>query len=154
MTDPTPSHPTSRPPSSLRYRIVVAAALVVAAAALVAGVRATSTDDEGSVLVNGRPDVVEHLVPRDGAEVLRQTEVGIDLAPGYEGRLVLDGTTIPDEELRVIPEQNQVFFAPGPGRSFEALPEGRTCVTAIVWKSADGPGTPADLSFQWCFNVT
>jgi hypothetical protein len=142
------------PPSSLRYRLAVTAALIVAALALVVGVRATRTDDDGSVLVNGRPDVVEHLVPRDGTEVLRQSEVGIDLAPGYEGRLVVNGTPIPDDELRTVPQQNQVFFAPAPGRVFEALPEGRTCITAIVWKSSDGPGTPSELSFQWCVNVT
>jgi hypothetical protein len=153
LTDPTADRP-SAPPSSLRYRLAVTAALVVALVALIAGVRATQTGDDDSVLVNGRPDVIEHLIPRAGAEALQQAEVGIDLASGYEGALILNGTAIPTDELRLVEEQNQVFFAPGPDRTFEALPSGRTCVTAIVWKSSDGRGTPADLSFQWCFDVT
>lgn len=140
------------PPSSWRYRLAVTAALIVAAAALYAGVRATETGDDA--VVNSRPDVVEQIIPRRGAESLQQAEVGIDLAPGYEGGLILNGTPIPTDELRLVPEQNQVFFAPAPGRSFETLPSGQNCVTAVVWKSADGPGTSSDLTFQWCFDVT
>ncbi|MGH9275248.1 MAG: hypothetical protein ACRDZU_11435 [Acidimicrobiales bacterium] len=151
MTDPTPSLPPM-PPSSWRYRLAVTAALVVAAAALYAGVRATETGDDA--VVNSRPDVVEQIIPPRGAEALQQAEIGIDLAPGYEGGLILNGTAIPTDELRLVPEQNQVFFAPAQGRSFEALPSGQNCVTAVVWKSADGPGTSSDLTFQWCFDVT
>ena len=150
MTDPTPTAP---PPSSLRYRLIVTAALAVAALALFAGIRATETGDEDAGGVDGRPDVVEHITPRRGAEALQQTEIGIDLAPGYEGALILNGTALPTDELRLVPEQNQVFFAPGPDRTFEALPSGQNCVTAIVWQSAVGRG-PGDLSFQWCFDVT
>ena len=157
MTDPTAPDPAPslppRPPSSWRYRAGVAVALLAAATALFLGIRATDTDDPSPTL-NGRPDVVERVVPRQGAEVLRQVEIGIDLATGYEAGLILNGTAIPTDELRLVPEQNQVFFAPAPGRSFESLPSGQNCVTAIVWKSADGPGTPSDLTFQWCFDVT
>lgn len=142
------------PPSSLRYRIFVAVALAVAFTALIAGVRATKTDDgEGGVTVNGRADVVEHLIPQQGAEILQQAEIGIDLAVGYEAVLLLNGTEIPADELRVVPEQNQVFFAPGPDRTFEALPSGPSCATAVVWRTADGRGV-ADLTFEWCFDVT
>ena len=151
MTDPTPALPPM-PPSSWRYRIGVTVALLVAAAALYAGVRSTETSDDA--VVNSRPDVVEQIIPRRGAEALRQSEIGIDLATGYEGGLILNGTAIPTDELRLEPAQNQVFFAPGEGRSFAALPAGQNCVTAVVWKSADGPGTPSDLNFTWCFDVT
>ena len=141
------------PASSLRYRIIVTVAVAAAAIALITGIRHTKTEDTTPVIVNGRPDVVEHLIPAQDAEVLQQSEIGIDLAPGYEGLLVLDGVTIPTEELRIVPEQNQVFFAPGPGRTFAALPSGQNCVTAVVWQSARGRG-PTDLSFRWCFDVT
>ncbi len=157
MTDPTPNGSAARraapQPSSLRYRLAVTAAILVAVAALVAGVRATKTGDEESVAVNGRPDVVERLQPLEGVETLQQAEIGIDLAPGYEAGLRLNGTDIPTDELRIVPEQNQVFFAPGPDRTFEALPSGRNCVIAIVWRSSVGRG-PGDLTFQWCFDVT
>lgn len=145
----------ARPPGgSLRYRIGVTVALAIAFAALFAGVQATQTDDDGDEpSVSGQPGVVEQLRPRQGAEVLRQTEVGIDLAPGYEARLLVNGTEIPADELRLVPEQNQVFYAPGPGRTFETLPSGTNCVTAIAWRSAVGPG-PQDLRFEWCFDAT
>ena len=153
MTEPTVD-PPPHPPTSLRYQVVVTAAIIVAALALFAGIRATESSSGTTVRINGRPDVVEHVVPTDGSQALHQSEIGIDLAPGYEGALVLDGTPIPTEELRIVAQQNQVFFAPGEGRTFSALPSGRNCATAIVWKSAAGRGTSADLTFQWCFDVT
>ncbi|MEQ1788292.1 MAG: hypothetical protein ABL966_14665, partial [Acidimicrobiales bacterium] len=117
-----------------------------------AGVRATDTGD-GDAGVLGQQGVVEHLVPRGGDEVIRQSELGIDLAPGYEGALELNGIAIPTEELRLVPEQNQVFFTPGDGKAVERLHAGPNCVTASVWKSADGRGTANDKSFTWCFSA-
>jgi hypothetical protein len=149
VTEPTPALPPM-PPSSWRYRLAVAAALAVAALALYAGISRTETDDGSTV---NRPDVVEQIIPRRGAEALQQAEVGIDLAAGYEAALILNGTPIPTAELRLVPEQNQVFFAPGQDRTFEVLPPGQNCVTAVVWRSEDGPGT-ADLRIDWCFDVT
>jgi hypothetical protein len=152
VNEPTTDRPTY-PPSSLRYRVGVTIAVLVAITALVIAIRSTKSTDENPVVVNGRPDVVEHVMPRDGVEALQQAEIGIDLATGYEGGLSLNGVAIPTKELRIVPPQNQVFFAPGPGLTFEALPSGKNCVTATVWKTSDGPGTPSDLSFQWCFDV-
>lgn len=157
MTDPTTDRPAERQPvrrSSVRYQLAVTAAIIVAAGALFVGIQATKTGEPESVLINGRPDVLERLIPNEGAEALQQAEIGIDLAPGYEGALVLNGTAIPTEELRLVREQNQVFFAPGPDRTFDVLPPGKNCATAIVWKSSEGRGSPAELSFQWCFDVT
>ncbi|MGQ0430831.1 MAG: hypothetical protein ACT452_00325 [Microthrixaceae bacterium] len=142
------------PASSRRYQLAVTAAVLLAVGALAAGIMATETGDGDTVLVNGRPDVVERYIPRGGDEALQQAEIGIDLAPGHEAALILNGVSIPTDELRIVREQNQVFFAPGAGRTFAALPSGRNCVTAIVWRSADGRGTPSDLSFPWCFDVT
>lgn len=152
MTDEA-APPMSIPPSSLRYRVIVTLAIVLAGGALFAGVRATRTGDETPVLVNGRPDVVERFIPPQGVQALHQTEVGIDLAPGYEGVLVVNGTVIPEDELRIVSQQNQVFFLPGPDRTFASLPAGQNCVTALVWKSSVGRGGGSDLSFDWCFDV-
>ena len=139
--------------SDRRWRVLVVVALGVAGALLVAGVQATRTEDSGPPLVNGRPDVLEREHPRRGAEVLQQAEVGVDLAPGYEGALTIGDTEIPTDELRIVREQNQVFFSPGAGRTFEALPSGPTCATATIWRSADGRGVN-DITFRWCFDVT
>lgn len=151
MTSPSPGPPRT-PMSNARYRSIVAAALVAAGAALFLGVRAADTDGEDAVEVRSRPDVVEHVFPPNGDQVLRQTEIGIDLAPGHEATLIINGQPIPDEELRKVPEQNQVFFQPGEGTTFPELPGGRSCVAAVVWRSATGPGV-ADQTFRWCFEA-
>ena len=152
MTSPTPA--PNLHPSSLRYRLFVGVGLAVAAGLLYAAVHLTNTHGTNPVTVSGRPDVVEQLIPGNGASALRQSEFGIDLAPGYDGTLVVNGTEIPVRELRKVPAQNQVFFTPGPGKVITALGAGQTCVVAIVWKSADGRGTPQDQTFRWCFSVT
>lgn len=139
------------PPSSFRYRLFVAAALVAAAAAMWVAYSSTNTDDDPTVTVNGRR-VVEQLVPSNGASELRQSELGIDLAPGYEAILVVNGTQIPTQDLRQVPAQAQVWFTPGPGKAIEELPAGETCVVALVWRTADGRG-PGDQNVRWCFTV-
>jgi predicted RNA-binding Zn-ribbon protein involved in translation (DUF1610 family) len=132
-----------------RYRLLIAVLVVGAFAALYAGVRATDTGQDDPV----SPDVVEHLVPGEGDEVIRQAELGIDLAPGYEGALVVNGLEIPTDELRLVPEQNQVFFTPGEGKAVEELHAGPNCVEAVVWRSSQGRGTANDKSIPWCFEA-
>lgn len=139
--------------STGRYRALVTLALVAAGAALLLGVRATQTgDDEQPEVRAGGGDVVERLIPERGDQVLRQTEIGIDLAPGHEATLIVNGQPIPDDELRRVPEQNQVFYRPGEGTTFPELPAGTSCVIAVVWHSADGPGVD-DQTVRWCFDA-
>jgi hypothetical protein len=85
--------------------------------------------------------------------VLRQSEIGIDLAAGYDADLTIDGIAIPRSQLRLVPQQNQVFFTPGEGKAIEELEAGDTCVTATIWKSSEGPGKDSQ-PVQWCFTVT
>jgi hypothetical protein len=139
--------------SDTRFRLLIAAMVTLAGVALFAGVRATDTGGEDPVTVAGRPDVVEVLVPGAGDEVIRQAELGIDLAPGYDGTLVVNGVEIPAEEQRRVPEQNQVFFTPGEGKVVEQLRAGPNCATAIVWKASAGRGTADDQTFSWCFDA-
>jgi hypothetical protein len=139
----------STPMSEGRYRLLIAVLVVGAFAALFAGVRATDTGDDEPV----DREVVERLIPGDGDEVIRQAELGIDLAPGYEGTLLVNGIEIPVDELRLVPEQNEVFFTPGEGKAVEELRAGPNCVEAVAWKSAQGRGTANDKSFRWCFEA-
>jgi hypothetical protein len=151
MTEPSPDR---RPRmSDTRFRLLIAGMVVIAMAALFAGVRATDTGGDDPVTVSGRPDVVEQVIPQAGTEVIRQAELGIDLAPGYEGALVLNGVAIPTDELRLVPEQNQVYFTPGEGKVVERLNAGPNCAEAVVWKSSLGRGTSNDESFRWCFEA-
>ncbi len=136
-----------------RYRLLIALLVVAALAALYAGVRATDSGGDDRIAVRGQPEVVERLIPGRGDEVIRQAELGIDLGPGYEGALVVNGAPIPDDQLRLVPEQNQVYFTPGDGKAVEQLQAGPNCVEAIVWKSSQGRGSADDRSFTWCFEA-
>jgi hypothetical protein len=155
MDTPTsPPDPAAYPPSSFRYRLLVAVGLLVAAGSLLLAIHLTNTDAEDPVTVTGPAAVVQQLVPGNGSSELRQSEIGVDLAPGYDAALVVNGLEIPRKQLRVVPAQNQVFFTPGPGKVIEELPAGRTCVVALVWPSAQGRGTTQDKTVPWCFSVT
>ena len=139
------------PMSQGRYRLLIAVLLVGAAVALFAGVRATDGGDDDA---GPSADIVERLIPRTGDEVLRQAELGVDLAPGYDGTLIVNGVEIPAEEQRRVPEQNQVFFTPADGKVVERLNAGRNCAAALVWKASEGRGSANDRTFTWCFEAT
>lgn len=136
--------------SDARYRLLIALLVAGAGVALYFAISATDTGGGDPV---ARSNVVERFLPREGDEVIRQAELGIDLAPGHEGALVVNGVEIPPEELRLVPEQNEVFFTPGEGKAVERLQAGRNCVQAQVWRSAVGRGTADDQAFTWCFDA-
>jgi hypothetical protein len=143
--------PAPSPMSSNRYRWLVGGLLGAAAVALAGGIVVTDTSHPDDAT---QSEIVERLVPRANDEVLRQAELGIDLAPGYDGTLAVNGVDIPVEDQRRVPEQNEVFFTPGDGKAVEQLEAGPNCVRATVWKAADGPGTANDRTFDWCFEAT
>ena len=98
-----------------------------------------------------REDVVEQTFPAEGAQVLQQQQIGIDLGNPYRvSRLVVDRTLIPEEELTRRDELGQVFFQPGPDLAIEAFPAGRVCAVAEVVDAVSGE--PA-RSVEWCFEV-
>jgi hypothetical protein len=134
-----------------RYRALIGGLVVAAIVALVVGVAVTDTTDPDDAT---QSEVVERLVPQRDAEVLRQAELGIDLAPGYDGTLAVNGVDVPVEDQRRVPEQNEVYFTPGVGKAIEQLRAGRNCVTATVWRAAEGPGTANDRAISWCFEAT
>ena len=142
--------PLSQPMPQGRYRLLLAVLVVGAAAAMFAGIRAT----DGGEDTEPTSEAIEQLIPKAGDEVLRQAELGIDLAPGYDGTLIVNGVEIPADDQRRVPEQNQVFFTPGEGKAVERLLAGPNCATAIVWKASDGRGSVRDQSFTWCFEAT
>ena len=156
---PEPGRPvgertTGSPPppmSQRRYRFVVGGLVLAAVVAAVVGFLVTDTDQPDQA---SQSDIVERFVPKPNDEVVRQFELGVDLAPGYDGTLTVNGVEIPVEEQRRVPEQNEVYFTPGDGKAVEQLNAGPNCVAATVWKAADGPGTANDQTFTWCFEAT
>jgi hypothetical protein len=113
-------------------------------------------DDQPPGVASGGPsqaEIVEQTIPADGAETLRQAQIGIDLGNLYNVvSLSLNGTRLPEDELTRRAELNQVFFQPAEDATFESLPSGHVCAVAEVERSSE----PGDIvrSVQWCFEVT
>ncbi|MCU1370528.1 MAG: hypothetical protein JWO77_1722 [Ilumatobacteraceae bacterium] len=110
-------------------------------------------------------NVVISLTPNDGAQALRQTEVGADLAVGYDGRLTINGIEIPEEQMvgardaaLVDPKDlaqnglrgsnpNQVYFKPGPGKVIESFEPGPIDITLRYFK--DGQPSKGTGTVSW-----
>jgi len=161
MTSPSPA------PAGLRYptrtKVVVVVVLALAIAALVLGYLTTVEGDDGGAAVSGQPavgerdpDGVEALIPPDGSEILGQEQVGIDLAPGWTGELLLlpgngQAATIPEDELEV-DELNRITFTPREGGAIERL-SGDYCIAATIWDQVEGRET-TQRTENWCFSAT
>jgi hypothetical protein len=110
--------------------------------------------------VDGTEDIkltdaaVEQLVPGDGSpNVLRQSEIGIDLATGWTGVLSVNGVEIPEDQYRRNEPLNQVFFTPGEGQEIERLPAGPVIVVATIWRPVAGESREDGRQVVWRFNV-
>ncbi len=97
---------------------------------------------------------VEQLIPADGSpSVLRQAEIGIDLKDGWTAELSVNGTPIPDDQLRRNDPLAQVFFTPGPGKEIERLTSGTVVVIASIWRPIDGETREDGRQVVWRFKV-
>jgi hypothetical protein len=155
MDPATIINPPKQPLVSPR-RIVIAVILIAAVAFLVWSQR--GGDDEGG----GTGCVVPVVVafdPCPGAHILRQAEVGVELQPGYDGRISINGLQIPEDQMqgaivpgtaayeRLSPEERQlgprpntkniVKFQPGEGKIIEKF-NGEVRVNIRYWKISEG----------------
>ena len=123
------------------------------------------TGDEGQNL----PEQIERVSPvKSGQPVPAQTQVFVDLLPGYEGVLVIDGLeleTVSLDELQAEPGQQvtlpptTVFepgnatltFTPSPEAPITEFTQGEHIVQVIFWKTIEGRA--ASSSYTWSFVV-
>jgi hypothetical protein len=170
MTEPTPPPGTNvrqKVQYPLRTKIVVVVVLFVAVGGFVlAGLRTDSDLDADDVTVSGTATTqtretisngVEGFTPRRGAEALAQAQIILDLAPGWQGELVLqpesgEAIPLPDDEVEFT-SLNELRFQPGEGKSVERLPTGQNCVRATIWDQVRGRGASERVE-TWCFDVT
>ena len=131
-------------------RLLLAALVAVGLGLIVLAGLWASTGESDDVVVTG--DVVDQLVPARGDEVLRQARLGIDLAAGWTGVLVINGVEIPEDQLIRSEPLNQVFYQPGEGQEVEQLDPGQNCVTAVVWQLSQSRDQARDIT--WCFDAT
>lgn len=118
------------------------------------------------------PDAIESVDPvLNAKQVPRQTQVFVDLVPGYEAELTIDGFVLPTTNIEDVtardPEPGQqvslpltAIFEPGnatityrptadgPVKPFAS---GTHDATVVYWKSAEG--RERALSYSWSFTV-
>ena len=143
----------------------VAFAVALAAALAFLAYSCSQGGDQGG----GETDpAVLRRFPAPGARVLRQSEIGAELEPGYDGRVSINGVPGPEEQMNgAIPEdspefdpelgvrpnnKNLVSFTPGAGKVIEELDTGEVRVRVRFWRITDGP--EAAGSTTWTIYVT
>ena len=132
-------------------RRVVMVGLLVLAAGLVWISASYKGEPEKPSLTDS---AVEQLVPGRDTTALRQSEIGIDLTPGWDADLRINGVDIPEDEERIVPGLNQVFFTPGKGKIIEQLGPGVVDVTAIIWRPTEGETRDhGSRTVTWTFHV-
>src|SRR5690606_14538225 len=131
MSPVTPDLPGQQTPGSLATttlldrplfrRVLIGVLLAVVVALMVYIVNNAVTGNDASAV---KPASVERLIPGSGAEILRQGQVGVDLASGYDAYLIINGVEIreqatgddPDGLSKVLtPSGLTVTYTPAPG---------------------------------------
>ena len=131
--------------TATRYRIVfMLLGLALIAVVLFAVVFAPSGRDPGL------PDAVESYSPVDGANVVRQAQIVVDLEAGYVLELTVDGVPVPATEIEGDDVSARYTWQPGPGRTVEEWTAGFHHVVA-TWDRTSG--MPAPGSLRWTFRV-
>ena len=141
-------------PTRIKLLLLGLAAVIVAGSVYIFQNAVTGSGSDDLAL----PAYVEGLIPPPGSEVLSQSEVGVDLAEGYDAYLVIDGVPITERVSDIEADglffdsgRNVVQYNPGPGRRVESLASPESCVAAWVWRVIDGQDTATQT--YWCFDV-
>jgi hypothetical protein len=131
--------------TATRYRIVfMLLGLALIGVVVFAVVFAPSGRDPGL------PDAVESYSPADGANVVRQAQIVVDLEAGYLLELTVDGVPVPAVEIVGDDISGRYTWEPGPGKAFEEWTAGFHHVVA-TWDRTSG--MPAPGSLRWSFRV-
>jgi hypothetical protein len=150
-----------------RTRLAYSAAVAMALGLIVWGLNDGISGDRAIA----KPLTIDRLVPNPGDIVLRQSQIGADLATGYRGQLVIDGQEIPTYDLVpnaaqcspvtkgysgndtvFDPGEGTLYFTPGPGSTIEKFAPGPHRITVKYWKLCDDSSTA--LAFAWSFKVS
>lgn len=96
------------------------------------------------------PANVESYSPADGATVLRQIQVEIDLPTDYEITMVIDGITIPGAEIKAVPETGKFTWRPG---DTTTIPEWSVGIHTVWVRWDRRSGLPDPGEWSWSFRV-
>ncbi|MGE0879219.1 MAG: hypothetical protein AB7L13_10255 [Acidimicrobiia bacterium] len=97
---------------------------------------------------------VEQTIPKNQDLVLRQSQVGVALIPGYTGILEIDGVRIPEDQLIVDKSSNlnTILFQPGKDTEFPEFRSGLHTVVARFWRVSASEAQ--SRSITWSFRVS
>jgi len=134
-------------------RIITTVVILGCGVLLVIAAQRTERGDKDEPKFNAQnKTIVELQAPAPNSAVLSQAQLLIDLTVDYDASFVVNGVTIPDDQLQKRPELNQVTFTPGPGKVIEKFPAGHNCVEADIFRI---DGVQEDVPpARWCFDVT
>ena len=160
------------PPAAASYgwptwirRSIITVALLGCAGLIV---WANGHSDAGKTPKDPDPVIVSQFPPQ-GGQAPRQTPITVELKPGYDGRLTINGIAIPESEMdqardpaTVDPKDlaqnglrpnnhNHVSFAPGPGKVIEQLPSGPVYASVHYFPDHRSPSLGRTIS--WTFDV-
>lgn len=164
--DPFEPPPSRRP---FDWKLWIACLPIALGIALIGFGLATSiTGDDVTKL----PDAIESISPPpDAVQVLAQTNIVVDLAEGYEGRLTIDDIDFPTRRLEDFSNPNvepgtqvdipagvlfeagneTLTFTPGPDIEITRFTEGNHTVRVVYWRTS--VGEQEARSYTWTFNV-
>ena len=164
--------PQERPKRRFDRGLLIASLVIACGLVLVIfGLTTALTGDDGI----DRPEAIESVQPVENAvQALQQERVVVDLQPGYEARLVIDGIELPttvigqsdvdpfdqaqagaqvDLPITAVfdPGNAVISFQPVEGALIESFAQGLHEVRVIYWRIEDGPEQAR--SYRWEFNV-
>lgn len=170
IVDDEPTPP--RPKRKLDRGLLVASFVIACGIVLIVwGFTTALTGDDGI----DRPEAIESVQPVENAiQVLQQERIIVDLQPGYEATLIIDGIELPttvigqsdvDPNVQAQPGQQidlpttavfdpgnaVISFQPVEGALIESLEQGTHEATVVFWKIEDGPEQAR--TYTWNFEV-
>jgi hypothetical protein len=149
----------------LDLRRLGASLLIAGALALIIYGFASAETGDQAVEIND--PAIERVIPAPGSLVLRQSQVGADLAPGYRGVLVIDGNELPTEDVQTAggnpnagpisgaqfdPALNTVLYLPREGAVLPDFAPGEHHITVVYWKMDETRDQARQ--FDWTFKVS
>lgn len=131
--------------SATRYRVILSILGLLLGVLAVGAVILAPSGDEATL-----PDAVEKFSPADGAIVQRQTAIEIQLAPGYELVLEVDGVSISTSEMDITEATGRHVFRPEPWKSIAEWTPGFHVVEISFDRTS---GLPDPGSLRWSFRT-
>jgi hypothetical protein len=96
------------------------------------------------------PSAIQQYAPRDGDITINPVKVVLDVQPNYAVTFVIDGITIPEDDLDAIIEIGRYQFEPGVGKIIDRWTPGKHTVVAS-W--VGGVAGTDSGTLVWTFTV-